>query len=218
MNKLRRIRLAQLLMVALLFIVIGALTFTLRDVVREAVVIPLAYAVWLTDVLLRSLPQSLFLAILLMISAVIVLRRLLQANAQPDELPSRPTVSGTRSRLGFWMRQLNNLDRSRFAREQVAQEMRNLILRTLAQTRQLEPGEVMAGIRSGAIGVPPEVEGLLRNWQGWMETERDDGYGWGWLWQRLRRALRPRAQASSPLDDKLKAAVDYLETQLGNST
>ncbi|MFC1463410.1 MAG: hypothetical protein ACFLMY_01045 [Candidatus Brachytrichaceae bacterium NZ_4S206] len=222
MNRLKRIRPAQLLMAALVIIGVGILTFALRDAVREAVVIPLAYAVWLTDLLLRSLPQGLFLAILLIISLVIVLRGLLQAGARTSEMPFRPVASSPRSRLGFWVRQLNNLNHSQFAREQTSQEMRNLMLRMLAQAHQFEPNEVMAQIRSGALSVPPEIEALLRNWQGWLQVERHEGgRTFASLWRRLREVFQPARQPPdyvTSINDKLEAAISYVETQLGNST
>lgn len=222
MNKLKRIRPAQLLMAALVIIGVGVLTFALRDAVREAVVIPLAYAVWLTDLLLRSLPQGLFLAVLLIISAVIVLRGLLQVGARDGEMSFRPVTHSPRSRLGFWTRQLNNLDHSQFAREQASQEMRNLVLRTLAHMHQLDPNEVMARIRSGALSLPPEIEALLRNWQGWLQVERRDGRRTlVSLWRRLRTALQPARRPpdyAASINDTLEAAISYVETQLGNST
>lgn len=210
-------------MAALALIGVGALTLALRDTVREAVVIPLAYAVWLTDVLLRSLPQGLFLALLLIISVVIVLRGLLQSGGRSDQMPFQPVSGRSRSRLGIWMRQLRNLDRSQFAREQTAQEMRNLVLRVLAQTYHLDPNEAMARVRSGAISVPPEIAALLRNWQSWMDIERRDGGSpIARLWQRLRNALSPARQSPdnsvASLDDKLKVAIDYIEAHTGNST
>lgn len=222
MNALRRIRPAQLLMAALVLIGVGVLTFALRDVVRETVVIPLAYAAWLTDLLLRSLPQGLFLAVLLIISAVVVVRGLLQVGAHDGGMSFHPVARSPRSRLGFWMRQLGNLDHSQFAREQTSQEMRNLMLRTLAHTHQLTADEVMAHIRSGALSMPPEIEALLRNWQGWLQAEgRDSRHVLGSLWRRLRDVLRPTRRMTDQdtrLNDKLTAAIDYLEAQLGNST
>lgn len=223
MSRLRRIRPTQLLMGALVLIGVGTLTFILRDAVRETVVIPLAYAAWLTDLLLRSLPQGLFLALLLVISAVIVLRGILHSGRHGDELPFQPAPTRSRSRLGVLVRQLRNLDRSQFARERTAQEMRNLVLRVLAQTYHLDPNEVTARVRSGAINVPPEIAALLRNWQGWMDIERRDGRSpLVRLWQWLRSVLSPaRRSANEPvaaLDDKLKAAIDYVEAHIGNST
>ncbi|MCS6847246.1 MAG: hypothetical protein RMN52_05970 [Anaerolineae bacterium] len=222
MSKLRPTRPAQLLMAALVLISVGVLTFALRDAVREAVVIPLAYAVWLTDLLLRSLPQGLFLAVLLIISAVVLLRGLLQAGARAGEMPFRPVGGGARSRLGFWMRQLSNLDHSQFAREQTAQEMRSLMLKTLAHTHQLDQNKVMARVRSGALSVPPEIEALLRNWQGWMQVEQPGGaHTLAALWQRLRDVFPPARRTTDQaarLNDKLDAAIDYVEAQLGNST
>ncbi|BCX02086.1 MAG: hypothetical protein KatS3mg053_0024 [Candidatus Roseilinea sp.] len=222
MSKLRRVRPAQLLIAALVLIGVGVLTFALRDAVREAVVIPLAYAVWLTDLLLRSLPQSLFLAVLLIISVVIVLRGLLQAGARSGDPPLRSVAGSARSRLGFWARQLGNLDHSQFAREQTAQEMRSLMLKTLAHTHQLDPNEVMARLRSGTLNVPPEIEALLRNRQGWMQVEQPgSAHPLASLWRRLCRTFQPARRMTDQaahLNDKLKAAIDYVEAQLGNST
>ncbi len=216
MNKIRHIQPAQLLLVAATLIGIGILTIVLRDAVREAVVIPLAYAVWMTDLLLRSLPQVLLLAVLLIISALFILRAFSQAGARFGEMTFRPVTGGARSRLGFWVRRLDNLDHSQFAREQVSQELRNLVLKTLAHVHQLDPSEVPSHIRSGAMNVPPEVKALLFDWQGWMQDGQDGTRLPSSLWRRLRGALSPTrhsADRTARLNVKLEAVVEYIEAQ-----
>lgn len=226
MNAIRRIQPARLLVAALTLIGVGILTLALRDIVREAVVIPLAYAAWMADLVLKSLPQGVFLAVLVITGLFIVLRGFSQAGARPAAPPFRPVADTFRSRLGFWARQFNHLDISPFAREQAAQEMRNLVLRTLAHVHQIEPGEAIRRVRSGSLSVPVEIAQLLFDWQGWMEdaqhgTTRPSPT----LWRRLRDALIPTRRLSRRLSDrtarfngKIEAVIDYVEAQLGDST
>lgn len=212
MNKLRSIYPTQVLIAAVMLISVGVLTLALRDVVRESVVIPLAYAVWLADLLLKSLPQSLFLAVLVLVSAVVVLRGLLYTPPLPRQFMPRQDRSGFRSRLDFWTRRLNALDASPFAQEQSAQEMRNLVLRALAD--QLDPDEVAAAVRNGALAVPPEVGALLLNWRDWLSDDAAASHAW---WERLREALRPdrrSAAESARINRKLEAVVEFLEAQV----
>lgn len=227
MNKLRSIHPTQVLIAAVMLIGVGVLTLALRDVVRESVVIPLAYAVWLADLLLKSLPQSLFLAVLVLVSAVVVLRGLLYTSPLPRQFVPRQDRGGFRSRLDFWTRRLNALDASPFAQEQSAQEMRNLVLRALAD--QLDPDEVAAAVRNGALAVPPEVGALLLNWRDWLSDDAaaspraSPGAWWKRLrwerlrWERLREVLRTdrrSAAESARINRKLEAVVEFLETQV----
>lgn len=217
MNKLRSIHPTQVLTAAAMLIGVGVLTLALRDVVRESVVIPLAYAVWLADLLLKSLPQSLFLAVLVLVSAVVVLRGLLYTSPLPRQFMPRRDRGGFRSRLDFWTRRLNALDASPFAQEQSAQEMRNLVLRALAD--QLDPDEVAAAVRNGALAVPPEVGALLLNWRDWLSDDAAASLHTSprtW-WERLREALRPdrrSAAESARINRKLEAVVEFLEAQV----
>ena len=78
MSRLQHIQPCQWLLVALVLVVTAVLTILLRDVVREIIVIPMAYALWLGDIILRSLPQGLLLGLLIVLCIGIVLRSALK--------------------------------------------------------------------------------------------------------------------------------------------
>lgn len=216
MSKLKNIQPTQLLVIALILVVAGILAFILRDMVREAVVIPLAYLAWFADLVLKSIPQAIFLALLLIAGIYIVLRGFAQGSESPDRPPVRQDTGSYRTRLGFWVRQLNHLEDSALAREKVAEEMRGLILSIVAHEESIDEDEIVQRVRAGSLSVPSEVKSLLLNGQRWMNPESNRPPSQ--LLRRLRAAL-PRSKQStvrsSALDKKLEDAIEYVEAQVG---
>lgn len=235
MSKLRRVQLqpAQVLILALLLLMTGALVLILRDSVREFVVIPLAYLACLAGVILRTIPQSLLLAVLLAVCVYIIARSVAWRDESPLWPSSAPETSASRGPLGFWAAYLNSVEDSPHARESLARALRALILKMLAQQHGIEPDEVLQLLRANkrdgdadgdgdanaALSVPPDVRKILLDWQSW--TRAAPAGPSSRRLQRLRARLWPRTQRDSDSDrvDKgLRAAVKFIEAQSGNPT
>jgi hypothetical protein len=219
MSRLKTVQPKQLLAVALILVAAGALAFALRDIVREAVVMPLAYAAWFADLLLKSVPQALLLAVLLILGIYIALRGFAQRIESSALPPPGPTKSAPRSRLSFWIRQLGNLESSALAREKTADEIRGLILNILTYEEGADEEEIVQRVRDGALVVPPEVKSLLLNGQRWMNPEPRRSFPRVWRrWLDLRRPAGRTATQLSRMDGKLEAVIDFLEVHVGGSS
>ncbi|MCS7061334.1 MAG: hypothetical protein RMN25_09235 [Anaerolineae bacterium] len=135
----------------------AALVTYLREWVRELFAGPLGYAIYLTGLLLRSVPQAVFLGVLIVLGIVMAFKSL---GAQTDfsGLPTRRRSEDTRySRMQRWISYLSEVDRSEYAREKMMFEMRSLVLAALATLERTSPLEIELRIANGTLPAPPEV-------------------------------------------------------------
>ena len=159
---------------ALVLVALG-LMLLLRDFVRQTITPPLAYLLWLFDLALRSVPQSVYWALIVAGVAVFALRSLAagRARASADAPHVAPLVLALAHRapmspLQQRVEQIAHLDTSAFAREKIAFELRALLLQVLAYRERQPAADIERRIRSGALDVPPHVRRLVVDWQSWL--------------------------------------------------
>lgn len=212
MSRLQRIQPRQWLLIALVLIATAALTILLRDTVRTVIVIPMAYALWLGDILLRSLPQGLLLGLLIVLCIGIVLRSALKGDASEPE-PRATVITGQHhSRLLFWARQLSRLEDSQFAVEKLAAELKKVLLKILSAQENLTEDEVIDAVRSGELAVPADIRTLVVRPQDWMKAQPASG------WELILRWLRPKRPAKTNPEQsrKIEAVIAYIEGRVNS--
>lgn len=206
-----------LLLVPLLVLVI-VLTILLTDFVREAIVVPISYVLWLGNLVLKSISQILLWAWLPVIALFIALRSL--STAKKDKpigiVSEAETRYPRRQRVDFWVIQIHH-SHGYFGRTRFAEHLGRLILDILAYQERITPWEIEQRIENGDLEVPPEVRSYLH------EKRRRYSEGSGGLYQRLRRWLknavailikgRSSARSSQHHPD-LETIVAFLEKQL----
>jgi hypothetical protein len=212
MSRLQRIQPRQWLLIALVLIATAALTILLRDTVREAIVIPLAYALWMGDILLSSLPQGLLLGLLIVLCIGIILRSALKSDRFEPE-PRPQVITGQHhSRLLFWARQLSRLEDSQFAVEKLAAELKKMLLKILSSQENLTEDEVIDAVRSGTLAVPADIRTLIVRPQDWMKAQPVSG------WEQLLRLVRPkRPRKTNPEQTrKIEDAIAFIEGRVNS--
>lgn len=184
-----------------------ALAFGLRDAIRDVIVVPLAYLAWFADLVLASVPQAAYLAMLVLAGAVLAVRALLpiQAARPPASRPARETAES--SRLRYWARHLNQLDRSQFSREKTAADLKELLLDALAGQDPAARAEAEARILSGGAGAPDDAARLVAQEAGWLGA-LPAGRAERWTaWWRARAGRRHR----TPSIDRVARVADFAE-------
>jgi hypothetical protein len=150
----------------LLAFVVVALIFSLLslvywDFVRDAIVTPIYYVMWMGDLTLKSIPQEVFLALLLLLCIIIgvsTLERIRSRQAAPEGQRGH-SIGGTR--YLFWKKLCDHLDTSQFSRNHFASETRRLILSILASQEGVDVFEVEKLVATGDIAVPDSVRNLI---------------------------------------------------------
>lgn len=157
--KIDKWRIVFVLALALFFF--AALILFFWDFVRETVVIPIYYLIWLGDLVLKSIPQYAYLGGLVVASILIALntlRRIRISRALLREAREQPESA---TRYLFWKKLTTNVYSSPFARSQFAWESRKLLLSILASQEGVSLPEIEVMVRDGRLNVPPSVKSLI---------------------------------------------------------
>ncbi len=186
---------------------LAALLFVFRDFVRQQLLIPIYYAVWLGGLLLRSLDQSLLWAMLLgsvgVIALVTVLRNL-RGFSRADSARGGGASAG---RVSFWARQIAWSARADYFHEESRRATLRLVCAVLANQNRLPLEEVEARLQNGELGAPPEVLAFLQGQPSGGTSSRRS------LWRSL-RSLMGIETPSEEDDPGFVAVVQFLEDQL----
>ncbi len=138
------------------------LTVALRDTVREFVVVPMSALAWTAGLLINSVPQIIWLGVLVLVGAIIAIRSLsLGTGAKSQDTPFVEVPSVAPTRLAFWMGRLSNAKRSPYTAERALNELRTLVIDCLAHEYRLPQDTVLDLVRAGNLEVTAGVRAIL---------------------------------------------------------
>jgi hypothetical protein len=208
MNK--KSALSRLLLVALLIATVSALFFW--DFVRENIVIPIYFSLWVSDLVIKSVPQQAYLALLILGCIVIGFSAL--GSTGSNRLLTRMSREGiyNSTPYGHWKRLYSSLRRSTLFKNQFALEVRRLVLTMLAYQEGVTPPEIEARIKHGTLIVPAEVEMLVRERDFLPSATETSGFrrrAWR-LW-----SLFGKTEPVDPRrDEQLAQVIRFIESRL----
>ena len=189
----------------------------LRDIVRDLLAGPLGYALYLAGLLLRSVPQALFLGMLIVLGVVIAFNTISARRDDPGLPPGHARPDHRHSRMRMWTYYLSQFGRSAYAQEKMTLEMRALILSSLAVLERSTPVDIERRIINGSMDVPAEVADLV------LASRSRAGSAPRSRFMRIAEELRERisgrilsdaaAAQQSPVWVKLQAALAWIEAQ-----
>lgn len=194
-----------LLLTALVF---SVLTLLYWDFVRNTLVIPLYYLLWVGDLTLKSIPQGAFLAALVVISLVMAVNTLRRLRRTPLTAHLQRSHAPPHSRYRQWRNLYRNLYTSEFTRNLFLSDARRLVLSLIAYEQGVDTLEAEALVKSGAFAVPEAVRKLV---------ERRDIYGLNPPSNRLKIILRrlgllkPEASINPQLDGMVDEFIRFIE-------
>jgi hypothetical protein len=142
---------------------LGALTIIFWDFVRETIITPIYYSLWIGGLFINSVPQGVFLVILLIICAIIALNALSNSIGGQPRAAHQSTPATLETRYHHWERMCTNLYLGHFSRHLFAAEARRLILSILAFEYRVEVRQVEAMIRNNQIDLPEGIRKLMLN-------------------------------------------------------
>ncbi len=147
-----------LILVVVIFSVISLIYW---DFIRDAVVMPVYYVIWLGDLLLKSIPQEVYLVILIGLCIVMGVTTVAKIRTQrlAESGERQRPIGGTR--YLFWRKIYSHIDSSQFARNHFASETRRLILAILSHQEGVDVFEVERMIVNGDLPVPKTVRNLI---------------------------------------------------------
>jgi hypothetical protein len=198
------------LLVALAF---SVLTLLFWDFVRDAIIVPIYYSFWIGGLMLNSLPQEAYLAVLVLISAVIGLNTLARLRIRRDQPDVNFIHAPTETRYLYWKRLSTHLYRSRFSKNLFASEARKLVLTILAHEYRLETAEIDALIRRDALPVPETIRRLIE--QGEIQIAEQPSDRLSSLLHQIERLLPQTNTPREPqIDAHLAEIIAFIEQHL----
>jgi hypothetical protein len=197
----------------LVVLVFSTLTLLYWDFMRDTIIVPIYYLFWVSDLMLKSVPQGAYLAFLIFICVLIGWNTL--SGVRVRQIPSRFEGSHpqTDTRYAQWKRLYSNLHSSPFARDTFAWEARKLILSILAYQDGIKTSEVEAMVKDGTLPLPDSIRDLIQQKKirdsqptlNRMESTRT----------RLRRLFfKAKLQHDPQIDTLVAEIVSFIEHQL----
>jgi hypothetical protein len=224
-----------LILLPMVFLV-ATLTLVLRDWVRDAIVTPILFILWLGGLLIKSTPQWVFWGVFL-VMALLILANSFGAGKRSDQNvgkaePGRPR----RARVSFWAIQVHRQARGFSPPTSSAEPLRRLVLEVVAFQERLSLKEVEQRLESEELDVPPAILAYLQHgptpeplypvglWgmlrQGWADFRRAAHGVLGilagrWAHDLMSGLIQTRLHTqSSPFDSELESVVQFLEDRL----
>lgn len=185
------------------------LMFLMENFIRDAVVTPLAYTVWISGVVLDALPQSYLLAGIIAV-AIYAAARSLRRQPPPLQGP-KLAAAPPKGTATAWHRKLELSTKGGYSQRRIQQQIGLLIMQVIAHEQRLPVREVAQGIETGEIEIPADLNVYIEaaTYRGFPRTPG--------LWARLKSFLlgtsAPKNTSHTVASD-LGPALRYLETQL----
>jgi hypothetical protein len=148
-----------LVSVALIF---GVLTLSFWGIVREMIVVPIYYLIWVAALILKSIPQEDYLALLIVVCLIIAVSTLGRMREKSQRVCRIRYTPEATSRYQFWSRLCANLASSEVSRLEFATEARLLILSILAYQEGRNPSEIERQVATNDFDVPASVKELIQ--------------------------------------------------------
>lgn len=174
-----------------------------RAWIRELVVVPLAYFLWLVGRVFESLPQPVIWGALVLGTLLVALRLLAGSVAPPPAARTTPDSGG---RVSEWLRWLHLTRRGVYSRDGLARHIGDTAVAVLAYRQRCTPGEVRLQVREEALELPSPLDAYLRAALGRGTLRRETSLPTLWPW----RVHRPQPEVIG----EVEAMLDYLEAAL----
>lgn len=206
-----KVKIALALLVVI--IIFSVLSWLYWDFVREAIATPIYFMLWLGDLTLKSIPQEVFLALLVVMSVLIGLNTLANVRAKRLAVERERSPSAGISRYMEWKRLCETQVSNQFVRNQFAWETRKMILRLLAYQEGIDIEAAEEMVKNGSLEVPDVVRNLMRRQEIPVSYRAQESFRNPFLW--LRQVLLGIDLANTtPIDPFADEIVAFIEQRL----
>jgi hypothetical protein len=205
-----------------LLVVLGFLLFSIRELVREVIVIPVSYLIWVVGILVESTNQFYFWLVLLFIS-LMVASRSLRPKKKDRELDSEVPVPEEvgivpgRGRVGFWAMRVKLMRLGPYYQGSFNEGLSRLLVEVLAHRHHLTIRQVEQNINNGTLDVPDEVRKFVHTnlWQRELKTANYVSIFLRNLWEWFLTKVRKVADGpESAMDPDVVRVIKYMEEEL----
>ena len=169
----------------------GVLLLLLTGYMRSLLAVPLFRAYGIVRLLFEGIPQLVTWTALLVFAIPLACRSL---HPRLPVRQRREETSPPRGQVGDWLMAIQDARRVEYQKWELAQELRQLVMKVIAEQEQAPEKQVWRQLENGTLPIPPDVLAFLRR-------RRPLG--------RRRRLLERSAEARA-FDRELAAVAQYL--------
>lgn len=184
------------------------LMFGLRDFIRDALALPLAYTLWLVELIFQSIPQAWCWTGLLGIVLVIAMRSLDRERRPPPAAPPQSTRVPL-GRITVWTERITMLLRGKYSRHRFGYFIGKLILDVVSHEERLSLRDIERRVEQGELELPPAVREYLFSRLKPGMTGAQPGF-----FTRLKRLLGLEKPLTAHLSAELESIIKFLEDQV----
>jgi hypothetical protein len=209
--KTERVRIS-LIFIAVLYI-ISILCVVFWNVVREQIIIPVYYLVWIGSLILKSISQKVFLGLLIIGCLIIGVNTIKNLQVKKLQKRSEKNQPSSTSRYRFWSKLLYHSLTSEFFRWEFALEARKLIFSIFSYQEGLNPEEAELKIKRHELRVPDSVKQLVEKREIPLDTPIKN---WIENWvEKIRQVFRGQDSQIDPRgDEHIEAIIQFIEDRL----
>jgi hypothetical protein len=156
-------RAGMLLAFAVFVLIFSGVTLLYWEFVRDTILVPIYYFLWVGGLMLNSVPQGVYLALLIILNLVIGVRTVgdLRAGQRVRRVIRNQPPPGTR--YLHWRSLCDRAYVNPFSKSWLAIEARKLVLSILAYEQGVDLAEAEALVRNGVLDVPDTLRDAIEN-------------------------------------------------------
>ena len=199
-----------------LLVVSAAVLYWGRAIIRDTIVVPISYLLWLVGVLLRNMHQQYFWIVALIIAFVIAYRSFLSNRKKREPVEMVPDIAAPSGRVEYWVARVNLMRMGMYYQSTFNEALGRLTLDLLAYRNRLTVRQVEQGLQSETLRVPEEVRNFLLTYVLSRNFERVPYFVYLyrsvrlWFFSRTKR----RALRRDLLPEDTQCVIDYMEEEL----
>jgi hypothetical protein len=196
----------RLTLFGLVLLLIGLLALVASGLVRETLIVPLLFLLWLADLVLQSIPQAALWLLFLLLALPLLWRSL----DRPRPIRFRtPPASTPRAPVAAWADLFGRAERDHYGRWLLAQRLSQLAFTLLASPEQRGVSNPWRVLQDQTLEVPAEIRAYLR---AGARSYQAPAVRRGW------RADPSVAASPDPLDLDPKVVLSFLERWHGRES
>ena len=139
-------------------VLLALIALLIRGFVREIIVVPLLYGLWIAGLILQSAPQVLLWSLFILVALIAASRSLIAPRLSVRRRRQGASHTG---RLGEWAMLIDLARGDALSRWRLAHRLEELAIQTLAEHERAPVDQVRQRLRNGKANVPPEIQRYL---------------------------------------------------------
>ncbi len=182
-----------------ILVIAGIIAFVTEDFITEAIILPIFYVFWISQLIYASIPQTIVWSIFIILTLFITWRYTYTTHRSSLK-PPMPTQKQV-GRIESWRTLIQRAEREPYYKWQLAQQLRKLTFRAIAHNEQLSLSEVRRKFRNDALlDFPDDIQTYLQASVTSFGNQTTN-----------RRGRLTQQKAPTPLDMKPDRITDFLE-------